>query len=103
MFTCARCVARPLTRLSAVALRAAVAKLVGLRHTPELHFRCAADAAGGEAELRLAAAWELLDREREEEAATLRRQLPVGDHVVLEEPAALAPHGRHQKLDIELQ
>ena len=54
---------------SAVSLRSAVAKMVALKHTPELHFRCDADVGGSEAERAMATAWEVLDRERELEKA----------------------------------
>ena len=52
---------------SAVSLRSAVAKLVALKHTPELHFRCDAEVGGSEAERAMVSAWEMLDRERDEE------------------------------------
>jgi len=67
--------------LSAVPLRSAVAKLVALRHTPELHFRCSA-AESSTVELEELSAWEQLDREREEEekaTAELREEVVLAD------------------------
>ena len=53
---------------SAVPLRSCVATLVGLKHTPELHFRRMREGES-EQEKSFAAAWRQLEMEREEEAA----------------------------------
>lgn len=59
---CERALAR-----AAAPLRAAVARLVGLRHTPELHFRCGSGGAAAEERGRFDEAWARLDAEREAE------------------------------------